>query len=553
MLDRSVGRTYDALRADFVWRIPPDFNIGVACSDRHPRDAVALVDCGADPPRDYTFGQLSDLSNRLGNALRHLGVGAGDPVGIVLPQRVETGIAHLAIYKLGAIAIPMSGLFGPQALRYRLGDSGSKAVITDRAHVDAIQDAATDILDLQVIVVDGPVASPYHSFWALIDDGSADLETARTGPDTPALLIYTSGTTGAPKGALHGHRVLLGHLPGFQLSHNFFPQPDDRFWTPADWAWIGGLMDALMPSWYFGRPVVASARQRFDPEWALRLIESQEVRNVFLPPTVLKMMRQTQTHGSPQALRSVMCGGESLGEEMLDWAREHLGVTVNEIYGQTEANYVIGNSAEVWDVRAGSMGRAYPGHDVTVLAGDGAAAPTGEVGEIAVRAGDPVAFLEYWGRPDATRAKYTPEGDWLRTGDLGRLDEDGYFWFESRQDDVINSAGYRIGPAEIEECLLQHPTVAMAAAIGVPDPVRGEVVKAFIQLAPGNSASEALEAEIQHLVRTRLAAYEYPRQIEFVTSLPLTTTGKIQRRVLREREARSQTPGVTATRTKGSP
>jgi acetyl-CoA synthetase len=536
VLLRRPGVTYQALREEFAWQVPAAFNLGVACADRHPAGDLALVEASAGGARrDVTFGELTELSNRFANALRGLGVGAGDRVGIVLPQRLETSLAHLAVYKLGAIAVPLSGLFGPDALHYRLGDSGARVVVADAAALDRVAEVAAELGGVEVVVA-GPAASPPHrAFWELTAGASADLEVAATGADTPALLIYTSGTTGPPKGALHGQRVLLGHLPGFDLSHDFFPQSGDCFWTPADWAWIGGLMDALMPSWYHGRPVVAAARQAFDPAWAADLIQRYRVRNVFLPPTALKLMRQAGVRVPHGTLRSVMSGGEPLGEELQSWGRDALGVWINEIYGQTEANYVVGNSSAVWEVRPGSMGRPYPGHEVAVLRADGNPAAPGEVGEIAVRAPDPVLFLAYWGRPDATREKVVD--GWLRTGDLGRVDDDGWFWFEARADDVINSAGYRIGPAEIEECLLHHPAVAMAAAIGVPDELRGQVVKAFVKLADGATASEELKEEIRALVRSRLAAYEYPRQIEFVNALPLTTTGKIRRAELRRIEA----------------
>jgi acetyl-CoA synthetase len=541
MLARTPGVTYDDLRAQFRWELPAGFNMGVACADRHPADEVAMIDVRADGGHaEYSFGDLTGLSNRLANGLHAIGVSEGDPVGIVLPQRVETGLAHLAIYKLGAVAVPMSILFGPQALTYRLGDSGAKAVITDGEHLELVAEVAAELGSVTVIVADDVVAKPHRSFWELVGDGAAAADLAATTPETPALLIYTSGTTGAPKGALHGHRVLLGHLPGFELSHNFFPQPGDRFWTPADWAWIGGLMDALMPSWFHGRAVIAASRGRFDPEWALRLVEETRIRNLFLPPTVLKLMRQSDV-SSRGSLRSVMCGGEPLGEEMLAWAKENLGVTINEIYGQTEANYVVGNCHEVWDVRSGSMGRPYPGHDVAVIDADGESLRPGDVGELAVGVPDPVTFLEYWGAPEATQDKFTPDGAWLRTGDLGRMDEDGYLWFESRSDDVINSAGYRIGPAEIEECLLHHRAVAMSAVVGVPDEVRGQAVKAFIQLAEGHEPSPELEEEIRQLVRRNLAAYEYPRHLEFVDELPLTATGKIRRADLRRREEERST------------
>jgi acetyl-CoA synthetase len=531
--------TYAELRDAFAWQLPADFNMGVACADAHPAGDLALVEVPAGGSvRECTFGDLATLSDRLANGLRAIGVGPGERVGIVLPQRFETGLAHLAVWKLGAISVPLSGLFGPEALRYRLGDSGARAVVTDQQALERVTEVAGALDDLAVVVVDDPVHAPHHRFWDLIEQAGPDCVPAATTPDTPGLLIYTSGTTGAPKGALHGHRVLLGHLPGFELMLDFFPQADDRMWTPADWAWIGGLMDALMPSWYHGRPVISAPRGSFDPDWAVDLMATHHVSASFLPPTALKLMRQAGVDASRIALRSCMSGGEPLGEEMLTWGRAHLGVTINEIFGQTEANLVVGNCQRAWDVRPGSMGRAYPGHDVAVLGVDGAVLPDGALGEIAVRAPDPVMFLEYWGRPDATAAKFSTVGDdrWLRTGDLGSIDEEGYLWFSSRADDVINSAGYRIGPAEIEECLLTHPAVGMAAAIGVPDDVRGQVVKAFIKVADGHEPTEALEADVRDLVRNRLAAYEYPREIEFVDELPLTTTGKLRRLDLRRRE-----------------
>jgi acetyl-CoA synthetase len=451
----------------------------------------------------------------------------------VLQQGVETLLAHLALYKLGAVAVPMSVLFGHDALLHRLGDSESCAVVTDRERLDRVAGAAEQV-DARIVVVGEQARDPQQSFWDLVAGGDERLDPVPTRPDDPALLIYTSGTTGPPKGALHGHRVLIGHQPGFSLSHDFFPQEGDRFWTPADWAWIGGLINSLLSTLFHGRPVVGAARGAFDPEWSARLVLEQKVRNVFLPPTALKMMRQAGVSLPGGALRTVMSGGEVLGAEMFDWAREHLGATVNEIYGQTEANYVVGNSAAAWPVRPGSMGRPYPGHSVAVLGPDGSNAATGNTGELAVKVPDPVAFLGYWNDPQATREKV--RGEWLQTGDLGRFDEDGYLWFQGRRDDVISSAGYRIGPEEIEQCLLGHPAVALPAVIGVPDDVRGQAVKAFVQLAEGVEPGEGLELEIQTFVRERLAAYEYPRSIEFVEEIPLTVTGKIRRAELRRRE-----------------
>jgi acetyl-CoA synthetase len=528
---------YADLRARFRWRLPDRFNIGVACADRHPADRLALVVREPDGARrEVTFGQLTRLSNQLANGLRGLGVGAGDRVAVVLPQCVETALAHVAIPKLGAIAVPMSVLFGPDALRHRLADSGARAVVTNVRSLEPVAAVAAELDGLEVIVVDAEPPTPHHGFWPLLHAASDRLRPVETRAKTPALLLYTSGTTGPPKGALHAHRVVLGHEPGFRLSHDLFPRPGDRMWSPADWAWIGGLVNCLLSTWLQGRPVVAAAREGpFEPEWAVDLVRREGVRNAFLPPTALKLMRSAGVRLEPGVLRSVMSGGEVLGGELLAWAREHLGVTVNEIWGQTEANYVIGNSHTLWAVRSGSMGRAYPGHEVAVLDAAGAPLPLGEIGELAVRTPDPVAFLEYWRQPEQTRVKVPDK--WLRTGDRARLDADGYAWFEGRTDDVISSAGYRIGPEEIEGCLLTHPAVALAAAIGVPDETRGEAVKAFVKLRAGFDADPDLADDIRAFVRSRLAAYEYPRHVEFVSELPLTVTGKVRRSELRRREA----------------
>jgi acetyl-CoA synthetase len=346
------------------------------------------------------------------------------------------------------------------------------------------------------------------------------------------LIIYTSGTTGSPKGALHGHRVLLGHLPGVEMPQELFPRPGDLFWTPADWAWIGGLLDVLLPSLFHGVPVLAHRMPKFDPEFAFRLMAGHVVRNAFLPPTALKMMRGVaEPRRFGHALRSIGSGGETLGEELLDWGRGAFGLTINEFYGQTECNLVVSNCAGLMPVKPGSMGRPVPGHDVAVVDAEGRKLPPGERGTIAIRRPDPVMFLGYWNNPAATAAKF--HGDWMMTGDQGAMDEDGYVRFVGRDDDVITSAGYRIGPGEVEDCLLRHPAVAMAAVIGLPDDLRTERVTAVIVPKPGAAAGATLGAEIQEFVKRRLAAHLYPRQIEFAESLPLTATGKVMRGVLR--------------------
>jgi acetyl-CoA synthetase len=532
-----TGGTYEEVRSSFAWRIPDRLNIAHAICDRHVGSGrTALIHEDADGRGgELTFEHLQDRSRRLANALSAHGIGPGDRVGILLPQRPETLLAHLAAYRLGAIALPLFTLFGPDAIEYRLNDSGCKAVVTDAEGVEKIVALRDRLATPPVLVtVDGARDGGALSFADLIEKASSEHSSVDTAADDPAIIVYTSGTTGNPKGVLYPHRVLLGHMPGVEMPHEFFPQAGDRMWTPADWAWAGGLLDVLLPSLFHGVPVVARRLGRFDPEVAFDLLARHRVRNAFMPPTALKMMRQVP---DPRRrfgydLRTVASGGERLGGEMLAWGREAFGLTVNEFYGQTEANLVLANCAAIMPLKEGSMGRAVPGHTVEIVDDDGHPLPPGETGTIAVRAPDPVFFLRYWNKPEATRDKF--RGEWLMTGDTGHRDEDGYFWFHGRNDDVIISGGYRIGPTEIEECLMQHPAVAMVAVVGVPDPVRGEVVKAFIVPRAGVTAGETLAGEVQSFVKSRLSAHEYPRQIEFRQSLPMTITGKIRRKDLRD-------------------
>jgi len=533
----TKASSYEELTANFRWQIPEHYNIGVdACDKWADSDRLALIHLSDDGRETrYSFRDLQRLSNRCANVLEAQGVEEGDRVAILLAQGPETAVAHLAIYKLGAIAVPLFTLFGEEALEYRLANSGARVVITDQgglAKIDLIRDRLPALES--VISIDGGDALDWHRLMARASDGFLPVDTLA---DDPAFIIYTSGTTGPPKGALHAQRVLLGHLPGVEMPQSFFPQPGDLFWTPADWAWIGGLLDVLLPAWHHGVPVLAHRFAKFDPERAFQLLADFGVRNAFLPPTALKIMRTVEWPGERWnlKLRSIGSGGETLGPEMLDWSRETFGITVNEFYGQTECNLVVSNCAEIMDVKPGAMGRPVPGHRVAVVDDDGMPLPAGETGTIAVRRPDPVMFLEYWRNPEATAAKF--RGDCLMTGDQGAMDEDGYLHFVGRDDDVITSGGYRIGPGEIEDCLIKHPAVAMAAAVGVPDPVRTERVKAFLVLKQGHAGDEALVREIQDFVKTRLAAHEYPREVAFVDALPMTATGKIIRKALREQSS----------------
>lgn len=532
---------YREIYDGFQWQVPERFNIAAACCGRHAQDRTRVAifwedESGATAA--CTFADLQEQANRLSNALAGLGVGRGDRVAIILPQRLETAIAHIACYQMGAVAMPLSVLFGPEALEYRLQNSESAVAIVDPASLPNLAQIRDKLSHLgHVVGVAGARESWVQPWERLLGKASPAFAPVDTSAADPALLIYTSGTTGPPKGALMPQRVLLGNLPGFTYSHNLFPQSEDLFWSPADWAWTGGLMDALLPSLYHATPLLGY-RGRFEPDKALWLMQKYRVRNTFLFPTALKMMMKTVPRPRERyelRLRSIMSAGESVGETVFAWSREALGVTVNEMFGQTEVNYVVGNSHALWPAQPGSIGRPYPGHRVACIDEEGREVARGEAGEIAVwDEGDPVFFLEYWKNPEATRGKYA--GRWCRTGDLARRDEAGDFWYLGRTDDLFKSAGYRIGPSEIENCLVKHPAVANAAVVGSPDPERGNLVKAFVVLSAGYRPSEELEAELQQHVRGKLAPYEYPKEIEFVDGLPMTTTGKVQRRVLRLRE-----------------
>lgn len=539
---RDFQATYDAFR----WNVPEFYNIGVDICDRWAKsdpDRLAIVEVDeANQTREATFSDLHRMSNRLANRLTSWGIeraagSFGDRIGVLLPQRVETAVSHISIAKMGAISIPLFTLFAEAALLHRLRDSGARVVITDQVGSRKLAKLRDRLPALELIIsVDGPDAQSegFHEACAAHSDAFTPVETRA---DDPAILIYTSGTTGNPKGALHAHRVLLGHLPGVEMSHDFLPQSDDRFWTPADWAWIGGLLDVLMPALHHGIPVVACRFEKFTAEAALALMSDHRVRNVFLPPTALKMIRAAI--GSPPPglnLRSVASGGETLGAELIGWGEAVLRTTINEFYGQTECNMIVSSCAALEPPKPGRLGRAVPGHDVRIIDGQsGALMPDGEEGAIAVRASDPVMFLGYWNDSEATEGKFVDgaDGRWLVTGDRGMRDADGRLRFLGRDDDVIGSAGYRIGPAEVEDCLITHPAVQLAGVVGKPDPLRGAVVAAYVLLNEGVAPSDALAAEIAAHVKSRLAAHEYPRVVRFLDEMPMTTTGKIIRAALR--------------------
>ncbi|UJW81712.1 acyl-CoA synthetase [Hydrogenophaga sp. SL48] len=570
---------YDQLHRRFGWQVPRHFNMAEVCSRRWATDPevaarTAVIACAADrPDQRHSYAELQQQANRLSNALSALGVRRGDRVAIVMPQRFETAVAYMAVLQMGAVGVPLSQLFGPEALEFRLRDSEALVAICDASTLAAVQSVSAQCPQLHsVIAVDAPESSVLH--WApVLAQEPAAFDAVNTLADEAAVLIYTSGTTGNPKGALIPHRALIGNLTGFVCSQNWFGfDPWDAsvpseavFWSPADWAWTGGLMDALLPTLYFGRTIVGF-NGRFTPQTAFELMQRHGVTHTFLFPTALKAMMKAFPEPRQQYrlnLQAIMSAGEAVGDAVFAYCREQLGVTVNEMFGQTEINYIVGNCARLYPARAGSMGKGYPGHRVAVIDDDGNECPVGVPGDVAVHRldvhgdPDPIFFLGYWKNEASTRAKFTGDmaDSWCRTGDLATRDADGYLWYQGRSDDVFKAAGYRIGPSEIENCLVKHPAVANAAVVPKPDAERGAVVKAYVVLAqeylaaPGRRVGDAdfearLVKELQAHVKGKLAPYEYPKDIEFVESLPMTTTGKVQRRVLRLQEESRARPSA---------
>lgn len=509
--------TYDALLAEHSWEIPERMSLAEQVCDGRAMlepERLAIIELTAAGRRDVTYGALWTLSRRIEAALLERGVERGERVGVLLSQSAFCAAAHIALWRMGAVSVPLFKLFQHDALASRLGDCGARFVITDAEGMGLL--LGLEVRTLTEDELTEPVAFA----------GAAHLHR----PDDPAVLIYTSGTTGAPKGALHGHRLLAGHLPGVIMSHDGLGQPGDVLWSPADWAWIGGLFDVAMPGLALGVPVVAARMAKFDAESCLRIVSQASVRNIFFPPTALRVLKAAEARIG--GLRSVASGGEPLGAEMLAWGREALGVTINEFYGQTECNMIVSSAGSLFAPKPGCIGKPVPGHHVEVIDAEGR--PTHEEGDIAARRGTPVMFLEYMGKPEETAEKF--RGDWMLTGDRG-IWSDGYLRFVGREDDVITSAGYRIGPAEIEDCLLTHPAVATVGVVGAPDPVRTERVVAFVVLREGHAARASLAVELQEWVQQRLARYSYPREIIFTESLPMTVSGKVIRKELKARVA----------------
>ena len=576
----TLPEAYAQLHGNFRWAVPEHFNMAQVCCQRWAAapDAtknIAVAASGAGATAIFhSYSELQDQAKRLSNVLTVLGVGRGDRVAIVMPQCFETAVAYMAVLQMGAVAMPLSMLFGPEALEFRLHDSEAVVAIGDATSLAGLQAVRDNCPLLRCILGVGDLMQTLEgadfNYAASLAQQRPEFALVPTLADEAAVLIYTSGTTGNPKGALIPHRALIGNLTGFVCSQNWFgfngadnAQSDAVFWSPADWAWTGGLMDALLPTLYFGRPIVAY-NGRFSPQTALELMAQFGVTHTFLFPTALKAMMKAYP-GTAQAtvrqqfglkLQAIMSAGEAVGDAVFEYCQAQLGVTVNEMFGQTEVNYIVGNCAALWPPKPGSMGMGYPGHRVAVIDDNGQECPVGVAGDVALNRfdvqgqPDPIFFLGYWKNAASTQGKFT--GDWCRTGDMAMRDADGYLWYQGRADDMFKAAGYRIGPGEIENCLVKHPAVANAAVVPKPDVARGALVKAYVVIAPDFVAARAIStrardlfdaeliAELQQHVKGKLAPYEYPKEIEFVDALPMTTTGKVQRRVLRlQEEARA--------------
>jgi len=507
--------------------------------DANSRNKPAMIFEHADRTVDtLTFADVDDASTNLAAALHHLGYGRGDFIGLHTGQHPDTAIAHMAVCKLGAVAVTLSQLYGPQSLQHALNDCKLKVLLTSEEAWGSLRpDAARLFPHLEHILLRNSAAGEIDLGAALADNLNAQtFKPDFVGADDPALLMYTSGSTGMPKGILHGHRILAAYTPSINLFFDLAMEQEDAvYWSPSDWAWVGGLLDMLFPAWMAGRPI-ATSLDRFNADYAYQFMARHKVTHTFLAPTAIKRLAQHKTPRDQYdlSLGYICTGGEALASETLNWAENSLGVVCNEFYGLTEVNHLIGNCASLYPRIPGSMGRAYPGHSVYLVNSDGEEVADGEVGEIVTLAESPTRFLGYLNNQEQEDGMRL--GKYLRTRDLAVRDDNGYFWYKGRSDDLIKSSGFRIGPAEIEECLLAHASVADVAIVAKPDTDRGSIVKAFVKLRNGEQQGDAMIESLCNHVRSQLAGYKTPREVEFVEDFVMTSSGKINRRILREAE-----------------
>jgi acetyl-CoA synthetase len=521
MSSATTFSSYDEACANHRWEVPERYNIATDVCDRHPREKLAMIHEHFDGTvTRVSWGELQDASNRFANVLVAHGVRPGDRVAMLLPATPQTAAAFFGTWKVGAVLLSMSVLYGDEGIRHRVTDSQAKVLVTNEANAGRVEPSLVE----HVLILDDE----------LLAGGSTAFDVRDTAAEDPAQLYYSSGTTGLAKGILHAHRYILGHEE-FVYCHDV--QDGELFHGMGEWAWAAGICPLIGP-WRYGAVQAVYQREGgFDPGKQLDFLSRHEVSNVFATPTAIRSMMSIGEAGTryPQKFRIVCSAGEPLNPEAIRWFREQYGVTVLDYYGLTES-YPLCANFPFMEVREGSMGRPMPGWAVAILDEDERPVAQGERGEICLRArSNPHYPLGYWNRPPEDTEE-TFGGNWFHTKDAASTDEDGYYWYEGRADDVIIAAGYRIGPFEVESACLEHPAVAEAAAVASPDERRGNVVKAFVVLAAGYEPSDELAGEIKSFVRDHLSAYAYPRKIEFVPDLPKTLTGKIRRIELRQQE-----------------
>lgn len=535
-IDLGQYDDYEEAYEQFEWDIPDQFNIAEAVCGRWAdgedgKQRTALFYEAEDGTTEtYTFWQVQQTANKVSNVLVDAGVERGTRVGIILPQRPETVFANLGVLQAGGVSVPLSPLYGNEGLRYRLEHSQTEVAIVDEQRAETLAALEDDLDHLEtVITVDDPDAIDGRSWERSLETASRDFETVETDAEDSAYIIYTSGTTGKPKGAHHAHRKLLGYIPGWQMM-NEIPGDGAVHYTPSGWSWVGGLFAVVWGAWFHGQAVVGYGGQ-FDPETVYGLLERYGVTNTLLTSTMVRMMQDVDHTKYDLDVEVVPSGGEKVTPDIFEFVETTWDAVVNEIYGQTECNFLVGTNHQLMDVNREASGKPCPGHEVAIIdAETGERKEPGEIGHIAVKGPDPSMLLDYWDAPELTEELFV--GDWLKTGDAGSYDEDGYIYYEGRADSVIISSGYRVSPIEVEECLREHEAVNDAVVVGADDEERGTIVKAFVKLEGGVEPSSTLASELQSFVKEREAAYKYPRAIEFVDEFPTTASGKIQRHKL---------------------
>ncbi|WP_436933753.1 acyl-CoA synthetase [Halovenus marina] len=537
---------YEDARESFEWDIPETFNIATDTVTKHAdkRGSVALFqDIEDGPDRTHTFWQLDRRSNQIANALDARGIGEGDRIAILGTRSDKVMLTHLAAWKLGAISVPLSVLYGPDGLSFRLEDCEATAVFAAPDLFDTVAESVANVDTVELIAgfreeptIEGSETIQFDELGA---DRSHQFDAVETDPEDPAMILYTSGTTGKPKGVVQAHQALIGWLPSFQMCFELpWSDDDPLLYVTPDLAWIGGL-NLILGTWHYGCPAFRyDSNSGFDPTTVYDNIEKWGPTRAVLVPGMLKPMSELDSsQWDLSTLSVVMSGSEPVSESLYDFVTETLGANLNEMYGQTEAIHLVTTCSQWFDVEPGSLGFPAPGHDVAIVDDDGERVDVEETGHIALRKPDPAMFRRLWNDEEGTEKKFI--GEWMDTSDLGYRDEDGRLWFKSRDDNLIITQGYRVGPPEVEDSIIELTEVANVGVIGVEDSQRGEIVKAYVEPQEGVEPGAELREQIQTHVREQLAKYQYPREIEFIDEMPTTVTGKVRRHELEELEAQN--------------